>query len=94
MIATPQPIPAELEPFAAELAALHRELPRLLRDKQAGRCALMRNGAVDSLWDTARDATEHGRRTFGDGRFVAIRLDPRFVGVLTRYFGESVGESA
>ncbi len=44
-----------------DLEVYRRELPRLLREDEAGRFALVRHGEVHSTWDTAGDALQAAR---------------------------------
>ena len=64
-----------------ELAVYRENLPALLAEN-AGRWVLIHGDAVDSIWDTYRDALTAGYRFFG--------LDPIFVkqieAVERRYF--------
>lgn len=49
----------------SDLAVYRQELPRLLQEEEAGRFALVREGAVASVWDTAGDALQASRLIFG-----------------------------
>jgi hypothetical protein len=86
------PLPPHLQPVAAEIETFYRELPRLLEEGEGGRCAVIRGNQVESVWDTPRDAKQHGYRVFDDGRFLAGLIDARWLDALAPYFG-TVAES-
>jgi hypothetical protein len=63
--------------LADALAALARELPRLLAEGHEGRHALVQGGRVEGVWDTFADAVEAGYDRFGLDRFLVERIaDP------------------
>src|SRR5436305_15242225 len=71
-------LPDSLQPIATEATTYFRELPRLLREGEAGRWALIKGNEVLSIWDTFRDATQVGHERFGpDGGFLAQKIDLR-----------------
>jgi hypothetical protein len=63
-------IPEKAKEREADIVAFWQELPRLLAEDQEGRCALVHDGQVVSVWDTLGDATQAGYDKYGiDGRF-------------------------
>ena len=64
-------LPDQLQPLAEEICTYFRELPRLLKDGQEGRVALIRGGELISIWDTFEAALRAGYDTFGMDRFMA-----------------------
>jgi hypothetical protein len=87
------PLPPHLQPVATEIETFYHELPRLLEEGEGGRCAVIRGNQVESIWDTSRDANQHGHGTFDDGRFLAALIDERWLDALGPYFGPlDVGE--
>lgn len=82
-------LPADLAPLAAEVATYYRELPRLLAEGQAGRYALVKDGAVVSTWDTPDDAYQAGVAQYGFGPFLAQPIDPRDLDRLAPYISAS-----
>lgn len=64
--------------FQEEIATYRRELPRLLQEGQAGRCALIKGNEILSIWDTWGDANQAGYDRFGlDEPFCVQKIDPR-----------------
>ncbi len=90
----PTPLPDHLRPRAVELATFYRELPQLVADGDDGRFVVLRGDAIESVWDTARDANQHGHDRFDDGEFLTARVDLRWCEGLERYFIRAVPESA
>ena len=88
------PLPDHLRGRAAELATFYRELPRLVEGGDEGRFAVVRGAEVESVWDTAADANQHGHNRFDDGQFLAAQIDLRWLDSLERYFLAEVKESA
>jgi hypothetical protein len=82
-----KPFPEEWKPLETELRTYHRILPQLLAEGDAGRYVVIRGTEVYETWDTFRDATQFGHRTFSDGQFMAQHVDPKMLEVLTTYFG-------
>jgi hypothetical protein len=82
-----KPIPEAWKPLETELRTYHRVLPQLLAEGDAGRYVVIRGTEVFETWDTFRDATQFGHRTFDDGRFTAQLIDPKMLDALTAYFG-------
>jgi hypothetical protein len=52
-------------PESADFAAYLRALPRLLKNGDGGRVALVQGGQVVSVWDTPGDALQAGHDRFG-----------------------------
>ncbi|HEY1378635.1 MAG TPA: hypothetical protein VGF55_17680, partial [Gemmataceae bacterium] len=62
---------ADRLPESADFAAYLQALPTLLQSGGAGRVALVREGRVVSVWDTAADALQAGQDRFGpDAEFL------------------------
>jgi hypothetical protein len=89
------PLPADLQPLAAEVETFYRELPRLLREGQAQRFAVIHGQRIHGTWDTYRDARQFGNERFPDSSFLTQKIDARFLPILERHFGPLAGaESA
>jgi hypothetical protein len=72
-------MPENLRARATEINVYMREMPRLLRDSEEGRYALISGDQVLSVWDTYADALQAGYDRFGlDGRFLAQKIDSRY----------------
>src|SRR5437773_309032 len=87
----PLGLPEKLRPVAADLALYYRELPRLLKEGEAGRFLVIRDGQFFGSWDTFRDALRYGHEKFPDGRFLAQRIDARDIERLAAYFPQAEG---
>lgn len=87
----PLPLPGKLQVLAAEIAAYHRELPRLLADGHRGRVVLVRGNTVAGVWDTENDAYQAGVELFGFGPFLAQPIDERDIERLAPYVGPGGG---
>ena len=87
-------LPPEFQPFLTEITAFYHHLPRLLEEGEGGRFAVLRGDKVDSVWDTGRDARQHGYRTYDDGRFLTAKIDPEFLEVFSPHFRAPGQESA
>jgi hypothetical protein len=70
-----------------ELETYYRELPRLLEDGEEGRYALVKGGAVHSVWDTFRDARQRGVEQFGMEPFMVQEVDARYLVGYGKWFG-------
>ena len=71
-------MPESIRPLAAEINTYLRELPRLLREGDEGRYALIHGDQLLSVWDTYGDALQAGYERFGiDGHFVAHKIQGR-----------------
>jgi hypothetical protein len=57
-----------------ELETYRRELPRLLKEGQEGKFALVHGDTVDSCWDTGRQAYEEGCKRFGLDLFLVQQV--------------------
>ena len=66
-----------LEFFEREIAAYLRELPRLLKEGQAWRHALVKGDELLGIWDSDGEAIEAGCDRFGLETFYVKRIDPR-----------------
>jgi hypothetical protein len=87
--AIPVPIPAwssfwsqpeeERSRLIADLETYRRELPRLLQEGNGGRFAIIREGAVVSIWDTRNDALQAAAERFGLGVYSIQKIDARDV---------------
>jgi hypothetical protein len=88
------PLPPEFQPFLTEITTFYHELPRLLGEGEGGRFVVLRGDKVDSIWDTGRDARQHGYRTFDDGRFLTAEIDSEFLAVFSPHFQTHAQESA
>jgi hypothetical protein len=74
-------------PLAAEVTTYFRELPRLLREGEANRWALIKGNEVQSIWDSFRDARQYGYERFGlDVPFMTQKIDPRDLKRFAPYF--------
>ena len=71
-----QDLPEKLKPFAGELAAFLRALPRLLAEEEAGRYVVVSGGELLGVWDTHRDAMQYGTERCGEGRFLVQSISP------------------
>jgi hypothetical protein len=88
MTANPPPtLPAQFEPLAAEMAVYYRELPRLLREGADGKYFVAKGDTGYGVWDTFHDAIQFGHHVFADGRFMAQKIDRRYLDVLPAFFG-------
>jgi hypothetical protein len=52
-------------PDSADFAAYLHALPKLLKNGDAGRVALIQGGQIVSVWDTPGDALQAGHDRFG-----------------------------
>jgi hypothetical protein len=69
---------ADRLPESADFAAYLRALPQLLKNGDGGRVALIREGHVVSVWDTAADALQAGHDRFGsDADFLTQPISPK-----------------
>src|SRR5207248_131911 len=68
---------ADRLPDSADFAAYLQALPALLRKGESGRVALVREGRIVSIWDTAADALQAGQDRFGpDAAFLPHPIPP------------------
>lgn len=88
MTANPPNWPQGLEPLRTELGVYYRELPRLLREGDGGRYAVVKGDTLYGTWDTFRDARQYGYDKFGLEPFLTQQIDPRFLAALAPFFGE------
>jgi hypothetical protein len=58
-------LPDKLQVWADDTIAWCRELPRLLEEGHEGRTALIHQGQLINIWDTAEDATQAGLDKYG-----------------------------
>ena len=88
MTAMPPPtLPPQFDPLRAEMAVYYRELPRLLREGAHGKYFVAKGDQEYGVWDTFHDAIQFGHHAFADGRFLAQKVDRRWLVVLPAYFG-------
>src|SRR5438132_1697180 len=66
-----------LKLFEREIATYLRELPRLLKEDQAWRHALIKGEEIVGIWQTDAEAIEAGRERFGLDPIYVKRIDPR-----------------
>jgi hypothetical protein len=65
-------------PESADFAAYLQALPKLLKNGDGGRVALICEGRVVSVWDTAADALQAGQDRFGpDAEFLTQPISPK-----------------
>ena len=79
--------PEQLRPMRTELETFYRELPRLLDEGEEGRFVVVKGGSLHGVWDTFRDARQHGGEVFGLEQFVAQEIDRRYLPVFEQWFG-------
>src|SRR5258708_7930184 len=53
-----------------------QQLPQLLRDGHAGRCALIKDSRVLSVWNTLGDALEAAAEQFGMEPIATFKINP------------------
>jgi hypothetical protein len=82
-----KPLPENLAPMAAEMRAYYRELPGFLQDRKEGKYAVIRGDTLYGVWDTYHDALQYGYDKFPNARFIAQKIDHRFLPMLAEYFG-------
>ena len=56
------------------LHAYRKELPRLLKEGEAGRFAVIQNDEVVHVWDTADDAMQAATLLIGPGQFAVYQV--------------------
>ena len=72
-----------MELYEHEIATYLRELPRLLKEGNAWKHALVKGDDVLSVWDTQADAIQAGRERFGLDPIFVKTINPRDPGRFT-----------
>jgi len=67
-----------------EIATYRQELPRLLREGQAGRFVLIKGNLIQGIRDSADEALEAARDQFGLVPVAVKSIDPRDVDKFSR----------
>jgi hypothetical protein len=83
----PTIFPEKLSPLRTELETYYRELPRLLNEGEEGRYLVVKGTTVHGVWDTFRDARQHGGELFGMDSFLAQVIDSRYLTLFEKWFG-------
>jgi hypothetical protein len=68
---------SSLELYRLEIATYLRELPRLLKEEQAGRYTLVKGNEILGIWDEQSEAIQTGRDRFGLEPIYVKKIDPR-----------------
>jgi len=71
-----------------EIGAYLRELPNLVAAGESGNFAVIADDRVVNVWDTYRDAAQYGYERFGEGKFMAQRIDARDAERFAAFFGQ------
>ncbi len=83
----PKDFPEQLTPFRTEFETYYRQLPELLAAGELGRYAIVKGTKFCGVWDTYRDARQHGGEVFGMEQFLVQVIDPQFLEIFERWFG-------
>ena len=92
----PHVAPEERQRLARDFECYRRELPRLLAEGHANRFAVIKDGQLVSLWDTASDALQAAQEQFGLEPFAVNKVNPLDVQRLPRLDAKlgAAGEAA
>lgn len=79
-------LPEKVLPLANELELYYRELPRLLEEGKEGLFTIVKGESFYGTWNSFRDALQFAREKFPEGRFLAQKIDHRFLNALAPFF--------
>src|SRR5690349_20904342 len=65
--------------YKREIATYVREVPRLLKERQKGKYALITDDEILSIWDTYGDAMQAGCERFGLDPIFVVPITPRYL---------------
>ena len=80
--------PDEQQRMIQDLETYRRELARLLQEEEEGRFALVSEGKVVSVWDTAGDALQAAQLLYGEAPISVYQVKAQVL----RRFGQAASE--